>query len=213
MGRGYEQLRMCRQTRRPLRPVTPTAKIPLFFHRKCGPLLWIEEQWGGPQEMAFVWDTASWFWVDLRCGAGARQAFPGATCPTLEISGQVHSVPGVVTFELHAGPATQRTVPFPKGYSSQQVSHPCRGRVSGEELGSWVLTGRRPQLGAAWSWPGWTGTSPKDGFSSVESGLCSAWAAESLSLAETPPRCLESANCIEWLQLCKVCAKPPRKEV
>ena len=78
----------------------------------------------------------------MRGPAGAEQASPPkaylrVTCPTLNISGQVHRVPGIVSVELEALPATQRTACFPVDHTSQQVSHPRRGRVPREDLGTW----------------------------------------------------------------------------
>ena len=100
----------------------------------------MEEQRGGPQEMAFVSSSAGWFPAKVR--AGQAQGRPpttaslGATCPTLEMSGQVHRVPGVVSVELDALPSTRRTARFPVDHTSQQVSHPPKGRVPREELGT-----------------------------------------------------------------------------
>ena len=83
----------------------------------------MEEQGGGPQEMAVVRGAAGGFQAERRGRAGAGQAPPPeaslwATCPTLEISGQVPRVPGGVSVELHAGPATQRTGRFPVAQAS-----------------------------------------------------------------------------------------------
>ena len=52
------------------------------------------------------------------------QASLGATCPTLEISGHVLRVPVLVSGELEALPAPQRTAPFPVDHTSQQLSNP-----------------------------------------------------------------------------------------
>ena len=86
--------------------------------------------------MAFVRASAGWFQAKTRgpeVHAGPpTQASLGATCPTLEISGQVHRVPGLVSRELEALPATQRTAPCLVDHTSQQVSHPAIGRVPGK---------------------------------------------------------------------------------
>ena len=52
--------------------------------------------------------------------------------PPLEISGQVHRVPGPVSELREALTATQRTARFPVDHTSQQLSHPRRGRVPGK---------------------------------------------------------------------------------
>ena len=74
------------------------------------------------------------FRAKTRHPAGRGQAAPpeaslGATGPTLDISGLHHRVPGVLSVELEALPATQRSVPFPVDHTCQRVSHPGRGRV------------------------------------------------------------------------------------
>ena len=109
------------EARRPLRPDRPTAK----------------EEGGGPQEMALFRAAAGRFRAETRDPAGSGQAAPaqaslGATGPTLDISGLLHRVPGVVSVELEALPATQRSVPFPVDHTCQPVSHPARGRVPGK---------------------------------------------------------------------------------
>ena len=60
-------------------------------------------------------------------------------CPTLEISGQVHRVPGTLAVEMDAGPLTRSTARFPGDHTSRQVSHPHprRGREPREDLGTW----------------------------------------------------------------------------
>ena len=91
--------------------------------------------------MAFDRASAGWFQAKTRGHAGAGQAPPpqanlGPTCPTLEISGQVHRVPGTVSMELDAFPPTQSTAPFPEDHTSEQVCQPRRGRVPRGELGT-----------------------------------------------------------------------------
>ena len=70
----------------------------------------------------------------------------------------VYSVPGLVTGELEALPATQRTVRFTEDHTSQQVSHPRRGRVPRDELGTWGRPGGQPRFCAVWSGPRTGGT-------------------------------------------------------
>ena len=91
--------------------------------------------------MAFVRATAASIWAKMWDQAGTGQALPteaslGAMCPTLEISGQVHRVPGTVSMELDAFPPTQSTAPFPEDHTSEQVCQPRRGRVPRGELGT-----------------------------------------------------------------------------
>ena len=87
--------------------------------------------------MAFVRAAAGPFRAKTPDPAGRGQAAPpgaslGATGPTLDISGLLHRVPGVLSVELEALPATQRSVPFPVDHTCQRVSHPGTGRVPGK---------------------------------------------------------------------------------
>ena len=68
--------------------------------------------------------------------ATSPQACLRATGPTLEISCQVHRVPGVLSGETEVLPATQRTPRFLLHPTSQQLSNPGRGRVPREDLGT-----------------------------------------------------------------------------
>ena len=76
--------------------------------------------------------SRGWVVFGPRGGAAQAQAGPTpraslrATCPPLEISGQVHRVPGLVSELTEALPATQRTARFPVDHTSQQFSHPRR---------------------------------------------------------------------------------------
>ena len=92
----------------------------------------------GPQEPAFVGAAPSWCPAKTRGPAGSGQAPPPeaslrATCPTLQVSGQHHRVPGVVSVEREALPATQGTAPFPVDHTSQLVSHTRRVTVPAKE--------------------------------------------------------------------------------
>ena len=106
------------------------------------------ENRGALQEMASVRAKVSSFWARMQGWAGAPQAFPteaspertlpslGQPSPTPESSGQDHRVPVTVSMELDTFPAVQRTMRFPGDHTSQQVSHPRKGRVPREELGT-----------------------------------------------------------------------------
>ena len=72
----------------------------------------------------------------MRRQARSPQACLLATGPALEISCQVHRVPGVVSGETEVLPATQRTPRFLLDPTSQQLSNPGRGRVPREDLGT-----------------------------------------------------------------------------
>ena len=99
-------------------PSPPTAKIPLR-----GPLYGWKNRGEAPRR---------WLLSKLRLGGfgprgGAAQAqagsptasLPRTTCPAFEISGQVPRVPGLVSRETEALPATQRTTRFLVDYTSQ----------------------------------------------------------------------------------------------
>ena len=77
----------------------------------------------------------------MRRQAPPPQASLRATGPTLETSGQVHRIPGVVSGETEAFPATQRTARFPVDHTIQQLCHPRTGRVPREDLRTWGLGG------------------------------------------------------------------------
>ena len=46
-----------------------------------------------------------------------------------------------MSLELDALPAAQRTTHFPMDQNSKEVSHPHRGRVPREEIGTWGRDG------------------------------------------------------------------------
>ena len=92
--------------------------------------------------MAFVRDETGWIRAKMSGqGRPLPQAYLGAMCPTLEIPGQIHGVPGIVSGQLEALPAAQRTARFPEDHTSQWVSHPGRSRVPREDLGTWGRDG------------------------------------------------------------------------
>ena len=108
------------------------------------------------------------FWAELRVWAAAGLAPPPgaflwATCPTLELNGQLTRVPLGVSVELHAGPATQSNPSFPVAHLFQQVSHPHRGRIPRDDLGSWGLGGVQPWFRAWESGPGIRDPRPRTG--------------------------------------------------
>ena len=72
----------------------------------------------------------------MRGQAPSPQACLRATGPALEISCQVHRVPGVVSGETEVLPATQRTPRFLLDPTSQQLSNRGRGSVPREDLGT-----------------------------------------------------------------------------
>ena len=80
--------------------------------------------------MAFVSSVAGWFRAKVRGRARPGQAptrsLPRGLCLTLEISSQVHRVPGVVSVELDALPVPLSTARFPVDHTPQQVSHPSK---------------------------------------------------------------------------------------
>ena len=134
-----------------------------------------------------------------RAGAGQApppQASLGATCPTLEIPGQIHGVPGLVSGQLEALPAAQRTTTrFPEDHTSQWVSHRSRGRVPREDLGTWGRGGGTATVPHQVEQTR-AGRTPLDLFSWGDSGLGPAWAAKILALAQTAPPCPEAAKLV-----------------
>ena len=211
-GRGASNWPTWRQSRRPLRPVPPTAKIPLFFHPERGPPFRMEEQGGGPQEMALFRAAAGWFRARTWGRACAGQVPPaqaslGATHPTHEISGQVPRVPGLVSGDLEALPATHGTARFPLHPTSQPFSLPPGAEYPWKTWGHGANTRAPPRFQERWSGPGLARCPPLDGFSPGVSGLCPAWADRIPSLAQTAPPCPEAENSTQRLQLPKVWAK------
>ena len=105
----------------------------------------MEEQGGGPQEMAFVRAMAGRFPALTPGLAGPGQAAPqeaslGATSPTLDISGQVHRVPRVVSMELEALPQPRGPRVFPWLTLPTPSPTPQR-KTAREELGTWGQDG------------------------------------------------------------------------
>ena len=198
-GRGARNWPRWWQTRRPLCPIATIAKIPLFFHLKRGPPLQVEEQGGGPQEMASVQVAAGWFRAKTWGGQAQGRpppttSLPGATCPTLEISGQVHRVPGLGWGELEVLPATQRTERFPVDATSQQVSHRRRGRVPREDLGTWGRGGGPAKLPCQVEQARRRGTNANGWVLPWGHLLRPSCAAKSIAFAQTAPPCREAAN-------------------
>ena len=88
-----------------------------------------------------------------------------------------------MSLELDALPATQRTACFSVNHTSRQVSHPRKGTVPREELGTRGLHRGPATVPRQMERAERVGPTPTDGFYREESGLCSAWAAKSLALA------------------------------
>ena len=106
----------------------------------------MEEQGEGPQEMAFVRATARSFLAKMRDSAGTGQAIPpeaslGETGPTLEISCQVHGVPGTLSVELHAFcPMQSRRVFLETALASRTLA-PAKAECPGKNWGPGAGTG------------------------------------------------------------------------
>ena len=148
--------------------------------------------------------------------AGEEQAPPpqaslGAMCPTLEIPGQIHGVPGLVSGQLEALPAAQRTTTrFPEDHTSQQVSHPSRGRVPREDLGTWGRGGG-PQFHARWSGPGRADARPRTGSIMDGQACAPPGRLRVLLWLKFPHPAPRRQTWTEWLQLSKVWAKRRKK--
>ena len=168
----------------------------------------MEEQGGGPQEMAFVRAAAGWFRARRRGRAGAsRPPHPTsippsgqrAPPPPLEISGQVHRVPGLLSELREALPATHRTKRFPP-WTTRPSSSPtpaeaeCPGRTRDVGPGRGAGKRGRPRFRARWSGSGRADPWSTDRFSRRESGLCPCWEAKSLASPATPPPCHKAAD-------------------
>ena len=127
-GRGASNWPTWLQTRRPLRPVPTTAKIPLSSIRKGVPLY----GWKNRGEAPRRWLLSEPRLVSFRPRRGAAHAREGpqpqaalrATGPTLGKACPVNRVPGVLSGEREALRATQKTASFPVEHTSRQLSHP-----------------------------------------------------------------------------------------
>ena len=113
-------------------PVLPSVKGSPFTDGRTG---------GSPPGDGFPPSSSCLVWGPeagprKRRQAPSPQACLRATGPTLEISCQVHRVPGVVSGETEVLPATQRTPRFLLDPTSQQLSNRGRGSVPREDLGT-----------------------------------------------------------------------------
>ena len=137
MGPGCEQLAYVAAN-----PQTPPSRP---HHREDPPVLpsvkgspFTDGRTGGRPPGDGFCPSSGWVVSGQEAGPRRRKQAPPpqaslrATCPALEISGQVHTVPGLVSELTEALPATQRTVRFPVDHTCQQLSHPRRGRVPGK---------------------------------------------------------------------------------
>ena len=119
--------------------------------------------------------------------------------PPLEISGQVHRVPGLLSELREALPATHRTKRFPP-WTTRPSSSPtpaeaeCPGRTRDVGPGRGAGKRGRPRFRARWSGSGRADPWSTDRFSRRESGLCPCWEAKSLASPATPPPCHKAAD-------------------
>ena len=113
-------------------PVLPSVKGSPFTDGRTG---------GSPPGDGFC-PSRGWLVSGSDAGPRMRRQAPPTTSaprargPTRETSGRVHRIPGVVSGETEAFPATQRTARFPVDHTSQHLCHPRRGRVPREHLGT-----------------------------------------------------------------------------
>ena len=140
-GRGASNRPTWRETRRPLRLVPTTVKIPPVLPSVKGDPFTDGRTGGRPPGDGFPPSRGCLVWGPeagprMRGQAPSPQACLRAMGPALEISCQVHRVPGVVSGETEVLPATQRTPRFLLDPTSQQLSNPGRGRVPREDLGT-----------------------------------------------------------------------------
>ena len=159
----------------------------------------MEEQGGGPQEMAFVRAVAGWFRAKTR--AGQAQGRPphhnppsGQRAPPLtyqpRFTGSLSSCPG--TWKPSLPPRGLRVFPWTTLPSRSPT--PAEAECPGKTWGPGAGAVGPPRFCARWSRPGWAGPTPTDRFSRGEAGLRSAGAAKSLAWAETHPPCSVAAN-------------------
>ena len=87
----------------------------------------------------------------MRRQAPSPQGCLRATGPTLEISCQVHRVPGVVSGETEVLPATQRTPRFLLDPTCQRSPTPAEAECPGKTWGPRVGEGGRPLFSSRWS--------------------------------------------------------------
>ena len=157
----------------------------------------MEEQGGGRQEMAFVRAGAGWLRVNTRgrpAHPGARpQASLGATCPTLEISGQVPSV-------LDSSPCKRKASLPPEGHAFSQGPRfpavlPLPLRPSAQEGSGDLRVCLAPASVPHHVEGAWEGGTHAQGRV-LQGGhrLGPAWTAWGLALAQTVPTCTEVAN-------------------
>ena len=152
-GRGASNRPTWRETRRPLRLVPTTVK-----NRGEAPRRWLLSE----QRLAGFRPSP---------GAAHAQAVPptqaslGATGPTLEISGGVHTVPGL-------GPGTRKPSlhrtgrrVFPRTILFSRSPTPAEAECPGKTWAPGAGAGGRPRFHARWRWTGRAGRRPLEEFS------------------------------------------------
>ena len=150
-------------------PVLPSVKGTPFTDERIG---------GSPPGDGFC-PSRGWLVSGPSAGPRMRRQAPPphaslpATGPTLETSGQVHRIPGVVSGETEAFPATQRTARFPVDHTIQQLCHPPH-RPSAQGRPADVGPGRGACQGST---PGGAGLGGQDHRPRTRSSVVSqAWA-------------------------------------
>ena len=120
----------------------------------CGWLVWGQE--AGPRR---------------RRQALTTEAPLGAKYPTLEISDQVHRVPGLLSgkWKPSLPPRGPRVFPLTTPPSSSPT--PAEAECLGKTWGPGTRAGGRPRFSARWIGPGWRRPTPTYGFSQWDSGL------------------------------------------
>ena len=171
----------------------------------------MEEQGGGPQEMAFVRAAAGWFQAKSRgracAGSPPTQASLRATGPTLEISGGVHREPwlGPGTWKPSLHCTGQRV--FPRTILFRRSHTPAEAVCPGKTWAPGAGTGGQPRFHTRWRWTGQAGHRPLEVFSPGDSVLGPRrWLRVFLGL-QLPHPCPSRPTRTERLQFSKVWAK------
>ena len=208
MGPGCEQLAYVAAN-----PQTPPSRP---HHREDPPVLpsvkgspFTDGRTGGRPPGDGFCPSSGWVVSGQEAGPRRRKQAPpphehpsratGPPPPPLEISGQVHRVPGLLSELREALPATHRTKRFPP-WTTRPSSSPtlaeaeCPGRTRDVGPGRGAGKRGRPRFRARWSGSGRADPWSTDRFSRRESGLCPCWEAKSLASPATPPPCHKAAD-------------------